>query len=433
MDDPGPPPRRAAQPASMRVLSTGPVDQAARWLEWAWHVLVVVLVVVGTIRATTTGGTAGSWIVAGVLAGLEIVAIVTRAWPDFASSRSQHTRRSGAWSSWLDLAGLVVAAVAVSSYPDAYVWLAFPVGLVAFHRLSVPRSVLAGATLAAACLAALARVGPLTGPRILGPVIGLAVAAAGAIAIRTLQTEAERRWQLVVELRETRELVARREREAGILEERTRLARDIHDTVAQGLSSILMLSAAVQRQLLDPPPEVVAHLAQLDDVARDDLAATRRLIDDLAPADLERFDLAHALRRRVDRVRGSTGVEVDLDLDEFPAMSRELEVAVLRIVGQALDNAIAHGRPGRIRISVATVGDRLVVDVHDDGTGFDPRARAGRGIAGMRARADALGGRLTIESHPSDGTVVAAELPVDIRVIQTDQAATASRPGVPIP
>lgn len=232
---------------------------------------------------------------------------------------------------------------------------------------------------------------------------------------RTLQTEAARRWQLLVELRETRELAARREHEAGVMEERSRLARDIHDTVAQGLSSILMLSAAVQRQLVDPPGQVVEHLVQLDAIAREDLAATRRLIADLAPADLDRADLAHALRRRIQRVRGNAEVDIVADLVELPPMSRDVEVAVLRIVGQALDNAVAHGNPNRIRISAPTVGDRLVVDVHDDGAGFDPDVEAGRGIEGMRTRAELLDGFLTIESQRDGGTVVAVELPLHSR------------------
>ncbi len=401
-------------PASTQETSAGPVDNAARWLGSSWHVLVVVLVVVGTIRALSMTSGPGPWVLAGVLLGLDAIFVVTRR-PRFVAEVAGTDRTTDSIGPWVEGAGLVAAAVAVAAYPDAYVWLAFPVGLIVFHRLPVARSLVTGAALTVGCLLALARVEALTGPRILGPIIGLAVAAAGATAIRTLQAEATRRWHLVVELRETRALAARRDREAGILEERARLARDIHDTVAQGLSSVLMLSAAVQQELVAPPGRVADHLAQIEDIARQDLAATRRLIADLSPPDLDRNDLAHALGRRAERVRGSTGVAVDLDLMELPAMPRDLEVAVLRIVGQALDNAVTHGDPDRVRISAATVGDRVVVDIHDNGIGFDPHTTTGRGIDGMRTRAEMLGGSLTIESPPDGGTVVAVGLPLASR------------------
>ncbi len=430
MDERRPPAGPLDRSVAASRWSAEPVDQAGRWLGWAWHVMVAVLVAAGTVRAVAIDSGSGPWLVGSVLASLHLVATVTGSWFDFGSTEDQRGPRQSAWSGRLPLAGLVATGIAVALYPDAYVWLAFPVGLVVFHRLSLVRSVVAGIVLAFACVSALARVDSLTGPRILGPLLGLAVAAAGAIAIRTLQAEAHRRWSLVIELRETHDLVALRERESGILQERARLARDIHDTVAQGLSSILMLTAAVQRELVDPAPEIVDHLAQIDEVAREDLAATRRLIADLSPAELEHFDLAHALRRRAERVRGSAGVQVEVALDEVPAMSRDLEVAVLRIVGQALDNAVVHGKPSRVRISMATVGDALVIDVHDDGTGFDPSTAAGRGIDGMRARAEGLGGRLTIESHPDGGTVVAAELPLDTWSDQAAGARESDRPEV---
>ena len=400
-----------------------PVDETARWLDWAWHVLATVLIVAGTIRATSIDSSVVPWVMAALLIGLVVFGIVSGAWPDFASA---HNRRV-AWWLWAVAVAILGVGCATTLYPDAFIWLVFPVGLVVFHRVSLRRALLAGTGLVVFSLLVLSRADPLTGPRVLGPVIGLAVAAAGAIAIKTLQAEAARRWLLVVELRQTRDVVAKHEHQAGITEERARLARDIHDTVAQGLSSILMLSSAIQRQWGDVPPQIARYLSQLDEVAREDLSATRRLIADLAPSDLEHLDLAQALRRSGDRVQDRAGVVVDFALSELPELSRDVEVAVLRIVGQAMDNAVRHGRPSRIRISADTVDERLVVDVHDDGTGFDPDdAPSGRGIAGMRARVDALSGRLTIESHIDGGTVVAVELPIGKTVVDAD-ARTDSR------
>lgn len=404
-------------------LTSGSRDPMAAGVVDVWYAILVqllflILVVIGVVRAASSGASVGGPAAIGSLvAAVHLVGMVRHVVAlgdvgDRGSSLSTGPPSEG-WTRWWLGAMLLAVGLAVAGYPDSFVWLLFPLGLTLFHRLPVPASLVMAVILIAGGLLALNNVSRLTGARIMGPVIGIVVAAGVAIGVRALQVEGEHRRRLIVELRETRELAAHRQREAGVLQERQRLARDIHDTVAQGLASILLLSSAIQRDLDEPPGDVAANLTRLREVAAQDLAATRRLIADLAPSDLEELDLAQALQRRCDRVAGSHPVAVVLSIESLPDLTRDMEVAVLRIVGQALDNAVAHSGAATIRVTVDEVADQLVIDVFDDGQGLAIDAPEGRGITGMRARAAALGGTLTVESEPDAGTVVAVEFPLD--------------------
>ncbi len=199
-----------------------------------------------------------------------------------------------------------------------------------------------------------------------------------------------------------------RNRELTVIEERTRLARELHDAVAQKLFS-LRLTAAAALAAKDPAPE----LEQVQTLAKEALAELREVIFELRPAELEGDGLAESLRKHVrvlDRVWGAgRGRRTSVRFEgEETALPPETEAVVFRIAQEALYNALRHGRPCEVTVRLAA----NVLEIRDDGTGFDTAAdtRDGLGLASMRERAASVGGVLDIESTEA-GTVVRLEVP----------------------
>ena len=206
-----------------------------------------------------------------------------------------------------------------------------------------------------------------------------------------------------------------RSRELSILAERNRLALELHDAVSQKLFS-LVLTAEAAGTLLDRDADAAAARAQLAKVqesARSALDELRSLIFELRPPDLARDGLCGALRKHVEVVRPllPQAIELDLedDLDVEPARARE----ILRIAQEALANALRHAEAEHVSVRLGAEDGRLVLEVRDDGVGFDPDAAAVRsrrlGLTSMEERAQRLGGRLTLRSEPGAGTTVRLE------------------------
>ncbi|MGW1465896.1 sensor histidine kinase [Streptomyces sp. NPDC002308] len=207
-------------------------------------------------------------------------------------------------------------------------------------------------------------------------------------------------------------------REAGVLDERQRMAREIHDTLAQGLAGVLTQLQAAE-QTLDEPRALGRHLANATNLARESLVEARRTVHAVEPAVLADARLPDAIgevaRRwseinHVDTVLTTTG-------DARP-MHAEVEVALLRTAQEALANVAKHARAGRVGLTLSYMEDLVTLDVRDDGVGFDPNARRGDGsanggfgLAGMRRRVQRLAGRLVIESEPGGGTAISAAVP----------------------
>ena len=206
-----------------------------------------------------------------------------------------------------------------------------------------------------------------------------------------------------------------RSRELSILAERNRLALELHDAVSQKLFS-LVLTAEAAGTLLDRDADAVAARAQVAKVqesARSALDELRSLIFELRPPDLARDGLCGALRKHVEVVRPllPQAIELDLeaDLDVEPARARE----ILRIAQEALANALRHAEAEHVWVRLGAEDGRLVLEVRDDGVGFDPDAAAVRsrrlGLTSMEERAQRLGGQLTLRSEPGAGTTVRLE------------------------
>ncbi|MEV5752595.1 GAF domain-containing sensor histidine kinase [Actinoallomurus sp. NPDC052308] len=199
-----------------------------------------------------------------------------------------------------------------------------------------------------------------------------------------------------------------RNRELTVIEERARLARELHDAVAQKLFSLRLTAAAA---LSAPDPR--AELERVQTLAKEALAELREVIFELRPAELEGDGLAESLRKHVrvlDRAWGSgRGRRPRVRFEgEDVALPAEVEAVAYRVAQEALYNALRHGDPSEVTVRL-TAG---ALEVHDDGTGFDvgAGARDGLGLASMRERAESVGGRLTVDSSPA-GTVVRLEVP----------------------
>nr|WP_239528388.1 sensor histidine kinase [Microbacterium esteraromaticum] len=204
---------------------------------------------------------------------------------------------------------------------------------------------------------------------------------------------------------ELQDELARTQRDAGAARERTRLARDLHDTIAQELSSVSLLARGGDAD----------RMPQIDALAQHSLTELRRIVAALAPAELEGTALAGALQRLLDALAADTGIRTELDVDEAPpALPTSVEVTLLRIAQSALANVRQHSAAELVRVVLAGEGDRAVLQISDDGRGFDTTALEVRtrsyGLIAMRSRLRELGGELRIDSAPGEGTTVRAEV-----------------------
>ncbi|WP_327666716.1 sensor histidine kinase [Streptomyces sp. NBC_00485] len=230
----------------------------------------------------------------------------------------------------------------------------------------------------------------------------------GSWIIRIIEQSVERS-ELIAELDASRHEVSRLSAAHGALTERERMAREIHDTLAQGFTSLLMLVQAVEAELDHDVPQVRRHLALMDETARQNLAEARALVAGAAPADLNGTSLPDALRRLA--ARHEATLDVTGPVRPLPAAP---EVVALRSCQEALANARKHaGGSAAVGIVLAYSEDALTVSVRDDGRGFDPGSPCdGYGLAGLRSRVIEVGGTAQIRSTPGDGTTVTVRLPV---------------------
>lgn len=254
---------------------------------------------------------------------------------------------------------------------------------------------------------------------VIGPVLGAGVAITISVGFQALTREVHKRQQLVEDLTRTRSQLAVAERAAGVVDERERLAREIHDTVSQSLSSIIMLLHAAQRSGPDSASGR-ERVEQARRAAEDALTETRELIDALAPASLRAGGIVEALDRLARQTAEATGLHVELTVpQDIGSLSTPVQVGLLRIAQSALANAAQHARATRVDLTLTRLDDEVILDVVDDGEGFDldrlktdPGGRPSFGLVAMRERVEDLGGTLVVESRPRRGTSVVASFAV---------------------
>lgn len=315
------------------------------------------------------------------------------------------------------LAAITVLWALLASAGSEFVWLAFPLFFLHLNLLHGVHSIVAVVVITATVVGGQAlHTGDLTVGMVLGPALGAVFAIAIAIGYRSLSHESEQRLELIDTLTRTRDELAASQRRTGVLDERQRLAREIHDTLAQGLSSIVLLLRSAENALPGEPGLAATRVVEARESASTNLEEARRFVRDLAPPSLTGGDLPQALRRLCERERG---IDCRFRLDGEPVrLPSEYDVALLRAAQASLGNVVAHARAEIAVITLGYLDAQVTLDVYDDGAGFRPeevRARpdgTGYGLSALRERITALGGRLDVESAPGEGTAVAVRLPL---------------------
>ncbi|MEO3795620.1 GAF domain-containing sensor histidine kinase [Nonomuraea sp. B10E15] len=201
-----------------------------------------------------------------------------------------------------------------------------------------------------------------------------------------------------------------RGRELAMLEERNRVAHELHDAVTQKLFSLRLTAQAAQAMLDKAPGKVAPELERVQRLAGEALTELRAVIVELRPAELDRHGLSETLRKHVrmlDRLHPSLVV---FECGELPPLDPAVEVAALRVAQEALHNALRHSEASRVSVRLAYEEGKLVLTVEDDGRGFEQADSRGLGLASMRDRAESVGGVMTVESAPGRGTMVCVEV-----------------------
>jgi signal transduction histidine kinase len=229
--------------------------------------------------------------------------------------------------------------------------------------------------------------------------------------------QSTRRRQLIEQLEATQAELAAAERRAGILEERQRLARDIHDTLAQGFTSIVMHLEVADQALPDDLDTLQKHLDRARETARTSLEQARRVVNALRPHSLDQRSLPDAIERTAIRWQEETGIPLTTTTTGDPVpLHPDIEVTLLRATQEALANIRKHAQATAVQLTLSYIDDVVVLDIHDDGVAFAGAAASplsgGYGLQAMRERAEQCGGSVTLESEPGEGTTVVVSIPI---------------------
>ncbi|MFJ9363913.1 sensor histidine kinase [Nocardia sp. NPDC101769] len=235
---------------------------------------------------------------------------------------------------------------------------------------------------------------------LLGPLVGIAMVRAAVLA--------ERQRELLRELADSRAETARLSHEAGIFAERERLAREIHDTLAQGFVSVITLAGAIESEFATRPELALRHLELVRATARENLAEARAMVAELTPTALNGRPLLDAITRLAEQMERQSGLALRiLGGNSLPELDPLREVALFRAVQEALTNARKHARCTTITVTLTQLDEGILAEIADDGIGFDPDlVEAGFGLHGMRDRIESVGGMVAVLSSPGSGTTV---------------------------
>jgi signal transduction histidine kinase len=245
---------------------------------------------------------------------------------------------------------------------------------------------------------------------------GFSVAFAIALGlwITSISEYGEERGRLLAELTAAQAEVEALSHDRGAAQERERLSRDIHDTLAQTLAGLVILAERAGRQSREGSPDAAAAtIATVEEIAREALAESRALVARTAAVPGE-LAFAAAVDRLAERFRAEAGlaIDVEFDIEDAAPLDREAQVVLLRCLQEALANVRKHAEARSVTVSVGSSDGSIEVEVRDDGRGFDVDAtRAGFGLDGMRERVALAGGTFEVGSWPGAGTLLRVRLP----------------------
>ena len=319
--------------------------------------------------------------------------------------RSQSRTLRNLW-----LFGLCLFWLGLMIHAQDFMWLEFPLVFVFLRVLpfwpGIGASVILWAV--AAFIPAWIHRQDWTVAAAIGPFIGTCFAVGFYHAARRVYAEAAHHAHVAQQLRETQAELAASERESGRLAERERLSLEIHDTVAQGLSSIVLLSRAARKaQSLS---ETQDQLQLIEKVARDNLAEARRFVQELATSKISVSETLHALVEEANDRACALGQElqVELSITASTTISQEFSHVLHRCAQEALNNVIRHAHARRAVVTLSSSNTEVALDIVDDGQGIN--APRGYGLKGLEHRVSAIGGSVSLESSPA-GTAVAVRIP----------------------
>ncbi|WP_210593506.1 sensor histidine kinase [Streptomyces sp. GESEQ-35] len=402
-----------------RVKHTDPDE---RWLVTIVHAAFFLLLGSSFARFLTRDhdGTHTEWVVA-LFTAFCLLYVLGRFLAPPPPPGSPPARRHLIWLGSVSAVWIVLLALAPSA-----TWCAMPLLFAGLHTLPPRIAVPLVAVLTALVVVSEVRVnqGTLNPNMVVAPP---AIAAVATAVLVHLQRQAARQRVLIDDLVRARRDLAATERRAGVLAERQRLATEIHDTLAQGLSSQQMLLQAAERVWRTDPDAARGHVGKAAEITTRSLAEARRFVHDLAPADLAEHSLPGALGALAERESGP-GLTVEFRLDGAPGrLPERVEAALLRIAQGALANVREHAAATRAALTLTCLDDQISLDIADNGRGFDvdgppspgsDRAR-GHGLSAMRIRTRQSGGTLTVESTPGEGTVLSVAVPLTPVVLDT--------------
>lgn len=398
------------------VTSPKPVltgEAVLRGLRWALHISVATLLMVGLVRvADSAPGFATLWpviaaaLLFAVVYGLGVV--VGRGWPKL-------------WLAAVTALWLILLLLEAD-----FTWLAFPLFFLHMHLLATRHAVLSVVVLTAAVVGAQWwTLGRADLPTLLGPLLGAVFAVVMALAYQALYAENQLQQSALEQLRLTREELAGTQREAGALAERARMAREIHDTLAQGFSSVVLMARSAESSLSSNHYDAAGEqVATIRSTAAENLEEARQFVRTLDSGHSEQQPLTESLQRACQRVEAEAAARGEalrcrLVINGDPApLPAAHGVALLRAAQASLSNVTGHAQASNAVVTVTYMEDAVLLDIVDDGAGFDVEAVAGPrpdgsgfGLISVRDRVEALGGEFRVESAPGAGTAIAVSLP----------------------
>ncbi|MFD8570005.1 sensor histidine kinase [Streptomyces sp. NPDC059639] len=269
-------------------------------------------------------------------------------------------------------------------------------------------------------------VGELLTGNVVFTLVGFAVGAGVGLLVHRITAQSESRaLRLTEELVDTRAALAEAHRRQGANDERERMAREIHDTLAQGFASIIVLAEAARAGIGEQPARSAQQLTSIEQTARENLAEARALVGSTPPDGAVQGSVAGALRRTLDRFAEDTGLTVEAELPDGLVCDQQTRIALLRCTQESLANVRKHAGASTVVVILSPGPDGIELEITDDGRGFDVGAARGFGLDGMRKRLAELGGELTVTSSLGDGTRILAFLPLahDAHAVQVPHAA----------
>lgn len=395
-----------------------PTSRQEAWQSWTlfWHSLFTISLIVATGISLTIQPS--SWKISGALLGLSLllgiwygVCIVVSPW----FWRNHILLTFGylaiGWMLWFALTSLNPAylLVLIGLYPQTFV------------LLLVPQSLIGGLIL---LVLSLWQQAAYQGGWSEAFFFTLGTGLAGlflALFIHTILLQSRKRAELINQLQAMRQELAQAERQGGIMQERQRLAREIHDTFTQGFTSIVMQIEMLEAALPSDTNTITHTLNLVSRIARENLAEARRVLWALQPEAFERASLPEILVSLVERWSEESEVPASATITGATLSLRpEIEVTLLRAAQEALVNIRKHAQAHSVTLTLSYMEDMVALDVQDDGIGFEPeqltlspltQTTRGFGLKALYERVQQLGGTVTLESFPGEGTTVAVALP----------------------